>query len=377
LTHSLQVAQVGRRLAERLRFLYPIEAKASGGIDPDVVEAACCAHDLGHPPFGHTAEVELNRLAGAEIDGFEGNAQSLRIVTELAQHSTDPGRGLNLTRATLAATLKYPWFRGQNPMKPNKWGSYRSESADFEFAREGLAGSQEPTVEAQIMDWSDDITYSVHDLDDFFRAHRIPLHLFAEDTYKGERLRFIEAIKARHSGEDGWWSDEVAVENWITQLFAGLFELSAAYTGSRKERGALRQFTSTLIGRYVKSTTLVEKNGKVHLTRPPRILNEVAMLKELTWVYVIEAPSLASQQAGQRRVVRELFCIYMHAALTSDLDLFPPFFRDSIEDAAGDNKLIRRTVVDLIAGMTELQALTMFRRLTGVSPGSGLDEIVR
>jgi len=126
LTHSFQVAQVGRRLAERLLSVHGETVLLSDGLDPDVVEAACYAHDLGHPPFGHIAEEELNSLAGAGIDGFEGNAQSFRIITKLAQHSS-LHRGLDLTRATLAAVLKYPWRLGENPEKTNKWGAYRSE----------------------------------------------------------------------------------------------------------------------------------------------------------------------------------------------------------------------------------------------------------
>src|SRR5205809_376743 len=129
LTHSLQVAQVGRRLAEKLNKIQP-ETKEF--IDPDVVEAACLAHDLGHPPFGHIAEHALNELAD-EIGGFEGNAQSFRIVTRLASRSPNHA-GLDLTAATLAAVLKYPWQRGGNPQKTNKWGAYDSETRDFEFA---------------------------------------------------------------------------------------------------------------------------------------------------------------------------------------------------------------------------------------------------
>src|SRR6202140_3294366 len=133
LTHSLQVAQVGRSLAEKLRS--NAEAcDAVGGIDPDTVEAACLAHDLGHPPFGHTAEELLNTLVGSSAGGFEGNAQSFRIVTKLAFKSTTHA-GLDLTSGTLAAVLKYPWLKGQNKGKPHKWGAYKSEMADFEFAR--------------------------------------------------------------------------------------------------------------------------------------------------------------------------------------------------------------------------------------------------
>jgi len=142
-------------LGERLSRVHAEEV-SSEGLDPDVVEAACYAHDLGHPPFGHVVEEELNELAGAEIDGFEGNAQSFRIITKLAQHSP-LHRGLDLTRATLAAVLKYPWRRGENPKKPNKWGAYSSEDKDFEFAIQLRGESKGRTLEAQLMDWADDI----------------------------------------------------------------------------------------------------------------------------------------------------------------------------------------------------------------------------
>ena len=375
LTHSLQVAQVGRRMAERLLKTCPGEVEVGGGIDPDVVEAACCAHDLGHPPFGHTAEVQLNKLAGADIDGFEGNAQSFRIVTRLAQHSADH-RGLDLTRATLAAILKYPWFRGQSSNKPFKWGAYRSEAQDFEFARLLGDTSLEPTLEAQLMDWADDITYSVHDLDDFFRAHKIPLHLFADRTYRLQRTKFIEAAERRNAGEPGFWTDKSLANDSLLQIFGGLFKLSEPYTGSWKERAFLREFTSVLIGRYVQGTTLVERDGKIVLSRSEDLIREVAILKELTWIYVIEAPSLTSQQFGQRRVVETLFDVYMNAASPTASKLFPVYYRDMIDEAGHDEREIRRAVIDLIAGMTEAQALTMFRRLTGVSVGSGLEEIV-
>src|SRR6266436_2167187 len=153
LTHSFQVAQVGRRLAERLLALNSDLVLLSDGLDPDVVEAACYAHDLGHPPFGHIAEEELNALASTDIDGFEGNAQSFRIIAKLAQHSP-LHRGLDLTRATLAAVLKYPWRRGENSEKPNKWGGYSSEEKDFEFATQLRGKARERTLEAQLMDWA-------------------------------------------------------------------------------------------------------------------------------------------------------------------------------------------------------------------------------
>lgn len=376
LTHSLQVAQVGRRLAERLLNVHSDAVMLSDGLDPDVVEAACYAHDLGHPPFGHIAEEELNDLAGAEIDGFEGNAQSFRIITKLAQHSP-LHRGLDLTRATLAAVLKYPWRRGENTEKMNKWGAYSSEEKDFEFAIEMRGKTKDRTLEAQLMDWADDITYSVHDLDDFYRAHRIPLHLLADRRYERERSVFFQAALERHPERTGFWSDSKSLQESFNEVMIGLFPLSDRYGGTWKERAGLREFTSQLIGRYIGGTALGNREGGCELQIDDHLLLEVTMLKELTWIYVIEAPSLLSQQFGQRQAIRKLFEIYSEASRsTKQRSLFPAYYREAIEEAGSDERQIKRTVIDLIAGMTEAQALAMHNRLVGISVGSGLEEIV-
>jgi dGTPase len=377
LTHSLQVAQVGRRLAERLVKLFPAQVRESDGLDADVVEASCLAHDLGHPPFGHIAEKELNELAGEDIDGFEGNAQSFRIVTRLSQHSP-LHRGLDLTRASLAGVLKYPWRRGENPENPHKWGAYRAEEKDFEFAISLRQSPLARTIEAEIMDWADDITYSVHDLDDFYRAHKIPLHLLADRRYDHERGVFFEAAFKRHADRKGIWADSASLREAFNEVMVGLFPLRSAYTGSWLERAHLRDFTSQLIGRYVGGTRLATAtNGSSFLAIDEHLRLEVAMLKELTWVYVIEAPALVSQQFGQRVAIRGLFKIYSDAASSEKtFHLFPKYYRQALEDASGNDVQIRRIIIDLIAGMTETQALAMHSRLTGVSVGSGLEEIV-
>ncbi|MEO1341880.1 MAG: dGTP triphosphohydrolase, partial [Cyanobacteria bacterium J06635_13] len=189
LTHSLKVAQVARRLAERLVTEQPKIAAAIGGVDADVVEAAALAHDLGHPPFGHTAEEQLDacaRKAGLS-DGFEGNAQSFRILTRLAIHRLDY-YGLNLTRATLNAVLKYPWLRSPDTTSKRyrKYGVYDLDIEAFSFTRE--AANDRQSIEASIMDFADDITYSVHDLEDFYLAGLIPLELLATDWDELERF---------------------------------------------------------------------------------------------------------------------------------------------------------------------------------------------
>lgn len=376
LTHSLQVAQVGRRLAERLVARDPRsnDPSYSDGLDPDVVEAAGLAHDLGHPPFGHIAEEELNNLAGDAIGGFEGNAQSFRIVTRLSQHSPRY-RGLDLTRATLAAILKYPWLKGGNPNKPHKWGAYPSETKDFEFATMTSGGSpmKPKTLEAKLMDWSDDITYSVHDVEDFYRAGRVPLHLLADRRYLKERRRFLDAAFARHPHGEGW-TDHSELEEAFTGLIS-LFPLEGPYTGTWRERASLRDFTSQLINRFVNGTRLSLADNRCVLDLDPNIEMEVSMLKELTWVYVIEAPSLATQQAGQRRVIKGLHQLYTEALAEDRMYVFPPYYREALGDAV-DEGASKRVVIDLIAGMTEAQALAVHARLSGHEVGSGLYDLV-
>lgn len=181
LTHSLKVAQVAQRIAQRLKRDEPDEptnAKDAvlAALDVDAVEAAGLAHDLGHPPFGHIAEDELKALAGgAGLDGFEGNAQSFRILTRLgtAGPFTVGSAGLNLTRRTLNGTLKYPWLRNSEVAgRDGKWGAYPPDSNSLRWVREDWPRDAEASrsTEAEIMDWADDVTYAVHDVDDFYRG---------------------------------------------------------------------------------------------------------------------------------------------------------------------------------------------------------------
>jgi dGTPase len=346
---------------------------AEGGIDPDVVEAACLAHDLGHPPFGHVAEDILDELARAH-GGFEGNAQSFRIVARLASRSSNYG-GLDLTAATLAAILKYPWMKGANSGKPKKWGAYASEKEAFQFATRLLPSENERTMEAEIMDWADDVTYSVHDLEDFFRAGRLPLHLLAHRDPR-EREAFFETVFKRREGDPDFASKED-----LTKAFEGVllptFSITSAYDGSSTHRAALRAFTAILIGRYINAAALVEENDRIVLEIPLDYRAEVAMLKELTWTYVIEAPSLAARQHGQRKIIGGLFSTYSELAKDSKLwQVFPTFFRERLLAADGESDVVR-TCIDLIASMTETQAVAIHQRLMGMTHTSGLDDIMQ
>ena len=205
LTHTMKVAQVGRRLAE---YCVQRQQTLAGrlGVDPDVVEAACLAHDLGHPPFGHVGEWTLDRLGRKYqcMEGFEGNAQSFRIVARLSKQSRG-WEGLNLTRATLTALMKYPWPRAAEGPRSHKWGYYSSEEIDFNKSREWLPERFRAvkSVEAELMDWADDITYSVHDIEDFHRAGCIPWHMFhfgeKDDRNPFRKYLISEALRDWHA----------------------------------------------------------------------------------------------------------------------------------------------------------------------------------
>lgn len=413
LTHTLEVAQIGRRLAERLLSKYGKDfADSLGGIEPEVVEAAALAHDLGHPPFGHVAEQTLcelldkygdskkyrldplkifldkfglsRRLPTALRDGFEGNAQSFRIVTRLAVRypaarsgQDEDTVGLNLTRATLQAMSKYPWPRSSSSNHNGKWGTYSSEEHFLKWAKEPRPPEYElRSVEAKLMDWADDIAYAVHDVEDFYRAGLIPLErLIGDGTERDNFLhRTFERLGVDSSSATGQGLKEALSE---ILLYVRVRE---PYQGSRSQRAELRSSTSFFIGRYINSVELAESDSKpIQIDEDYK--SEVTMLKQLTWNYVIENPALKTQQHGQKQVIKELFDVFMNAANSNgnsktNWTMFPVGYREELEKTEGvDNAEKERTriVADLIASMTEQQALKMYQRLTGVSLGSVLD----
>jgi len=382
LTHSLRVSQLARRLAQKLVRRTPHLAEEAGGIDPSVAEAAGLAHDLGHPPFGHIAEETLRECVerAENLDAFEGNAQSFRIVTKLALSSPQLP-GLNLTRATLNALLKYPWSRQSDGFRKRKYGIYHSEEKEYEFARKLQPyGDFRKSAEAEIMDWADDVTYALHDAEDFYRAGLIPLDRLASTDDNFERKRFLDGMYER-PGLRRQMGDEPRIK--VEQIFEDIirmFDIAEPYSGTREQRERLRWWSSFLIGRFVSAIELRDPISDdepfVEISQREKI--EVTILKALTWFYVIYNPALATQQYGQRRMIRDLFEIFGSAANSSkdeDRNIIPYAFQERLRQAEGDTSATVRLIADLIAGMTEQGLVKLHKRLTGADMGSVLDYV--
>ena len=394
LTHSLKVAQVARRLAERLQELNNSNSNLIdkyGGLDPDVVEAAAIAHDLGHPPFGHIAEKELDQLARSHglSDGFEGNAQTFRILTLLEPHRPQYP-GLDLTRATLNATLKYPWFcerdngNTQSKKRSKKYSIYDQDRKAFEFVREvsvtGLQNSQQ-SLEASIMDFADDVTYSVHDLEDFYFAGLIPLEIIInnEDEFEKFLDNWIQTISDNKLKEQINESEQkISLKNLLN-----LYSNKKGYnTGSIEQIAYIKSVSSNLIQNYIQSVSLKEDYGEHgYLERPRKIEIELNFLQRIVWKYVILNPRLATQQYGQRKIIKTLFDVYKEAVETNQVNLIPAHFlqNGSLERllTTGDQKNQKvRIAVDIVASFSEMEAILMFRRFTGIDHGSVMDYIV-
>jgi dGTPase len=375
LTHSFKVAQVARRLAERLQKDEP-DVELVAKLDVDATEAAALGHDTGHPPFGHIAEEVLaDLMEGA--GGFEGNAQSFRIVCRLAMRDPEH-RGLNLAPVTLNGMLKYPWLLGDHPTDPEskKFGAYWSDREDFIAAqgqstvRPGLR-----TLEAELMDWADDVTYAVHDLEDFYRVGLVPLDRLRTDG--DERVRFFQSF----FGEDGALRkkfdglDAEHLRARVDLLFLGRLVFDP-FVGTTTQRAQLRQATSDLIGDFMGAITArvsAEDATKRVVHIDPDSQADVLILKELTWFYVINRPALALIQEAQKDVVKRLFDTYERAARPGGRrELLPVAEREALADDPSE-PVRQRIICDFVAGMTELRALELHGLLTGSRQGTILD----
>jgi dGTPase len=353
LTHSLEVAQIGRGIAEEL------------GCDPDVVDTAGLAHDIGHPPFGHNGERALDAVAGS-CGGFEGNAQTLRILTRLEPKVLgEREHGLNLTRASLDAATKYPWPR---TVGTTKFGVYEDDRAVFDWVREG-APERRRCLEAQVMDWADDVAYSVHDVEDGVRSGRISIPALTDRT---ERMVVAELAAKHFSVEPVSGLEEVAAELVRLPVVADL--AGAEYDGSLGAQVALKRLTSELVGRFAAAAVTATRGryGEDTLTRyaadlivPARVAAEVALLKAVALRYVMSDPGRLALQAAQREWLTALAAALVDRGHEALEPAFVPAWRDATDDAAR-----LRVVVDQVAALTDAQAVRWHRVYVGVAASS-------
>ena len=344
LSHSLECAQIGRELGESL------------GADPDLLETACLSHDLGHPPFGHNGEEALAEVAGA-CGGFEGNAQSFRLLTRIEAKSVDSNGksvGLNLTRASLDAATKYPWSNLVNPLK---FGLYGDDIEIFNWMRQGAPDGQK-CIEAQIMDWSDDCAYSVHDLEDAIFAGQVKVTEFERDF----DLLYKEMV-------NGYKSD--ATEEEAAAALARLQALSCwpiTFDRTHRSLARLKDTTSQLIGRFVlaaeSKTRLVHGDGPLtrysaKLEIPREAAIEVDFLKAVAGHYLINAAASQERYEKQKVVIHDLVGMLFEAA-PLELD---PIFEDDWKLATNDSERLR-VVVDQIASLSDPGAYALHTHLS-------------
>lgn len=412
LTHSLKVAQVGRRICASLISKQPKLAKQYH-LNCDVVEAACLAHDLGHPPFGHHGEKILNRLVLGEIqtiendftkqemfkirpdpDGFEGNAQTIRIITKLSalfMRKDAPDQGLDLTQAVVAGCIKYPWAREPNhKFRSKKWGYYSTEQKSYDWARKHWEG-HDKTIDCQIMDIADDITYSVHDLEDFHRCGVIPWKELFMDPLDSKNITLRGKILIQRALER-WTNrldDEIPrdAEQQLRNSYHSLAETICTwaavhdepYDGRREHRVQTRQLVSNLVSMLTNRLKLVkDKSGKHKVSIGIEEQNHLRLLKGITIDYILSNPALMAQQLGQGRVLIQLFGDFLRAMVDPEARLYLPRRFGAIS-ADFDRGAItaRRAASDCICSLTEGEAMAFHARLRGFNGGSVMHPLVR
>lgn len=345
LSHSLECAQIGRELGESL------------GADPDLLETACLSHDLGHPPFGHNGEEALAAVS-KDCGGFEGNAQSFRLLTRIEAKTVDSNGksiGLNLTRASLDAATKYPWSNQVNPLK---FGVYADDVEIFNWMRHGAPEGRK-CIEAQIMDWSDDCAYSVHDLEDAIFAGQITVNDFERD------FDLLHSVMATDYKSDATKSEAAAA----LERLASLSCWPRGFDRTHASVARLKDTTSQLIGRFVGAAERQTRatHGEGNLSRysanleiPRETLIEVDFLKAVAGHYLINAAASQDRYEKQQIVIRELVEA-LYAKAPSELD---PIFEDDWKFATTDAERLR-VVIDQIASLTDPGAYALHARLLG------------
>lgn len=416
LSHSLEVAQIAKSIAIKLNSESEYFARPKHKIDLDLVEFAGLSHDIGHPPFGHNGEAALDECM-LDNGGFEGNAQTFRILSRLEKKSTahlvdgavspidQKGRdirvGLNLTYRSLAATLKYDNelpVRASERKKSKKFkGYYASDRKLVDTIKRSILGSSEvskfKTIECSIMDVADDIAYSTYDLEDNFKAGFLsPLELFSLDR---SILQKVADTTAQRLDEHFPELPATKKKFLLADVYKILFETFTPMFGVEQEeiemiaRGKLSsrakmflstttlqnsekiasdgyervKFTSGLVQNFIQGVRVLphEKFAQLHQVRLDlRTFKRVEVLKNITYEAVIMSPKMQVVEYRGKDIVQQIF-----AALDSKKgsSLLPDDYKKLYESLIGPER--KRVICDFIAGMTDRYAFEFYSRLYG------------
>ena len=407
LTHSLEVGQIAKSIAIRLNDTESFLYNSCGCIDVDLVEMAGWTHDIGHPPFGHTGEEALDECMRND-GGFEGNAQTLRLIAKIEKkrqsldvngNATETGfddtgndhrQGLNLCMRSLASILKYD---SKIPPHRDVWaarqdgrakGYYLEETELINHVKESVSpGYPEDeafrTIECSIMDIADDIAYSTYDIEDAFKAEFLkPLDFIAPEP------EIIDAVQSKlefnleqeqiaqtlHDIFAEWiFESESEAENGVNDE---ILSTSLAYHSNRllADNGYARTyFTSSLVGEFIRSVCFIPNHQYPPLSTVKlnqQSLTKVEILKHFVYQSLIKSPDLEVQSHRGKEIVRELFNI-LTGPRNRDGRLMPRDFRKQFQ-AVNKNQQKRRIVCDFISTMTDAYAIEYFKRLSSEAP---------
>ena len=350
LTHSLEVAQIGRSISSFLKQTSPF-LDESFFIDPDLIEGICLTHDLGHSPFGHAGERTLHQLM-KQFGGFEGNAQSLRIISETIYPGLDSRRGMNSSRAFIDGILKYKRLFRENPAAPNQFIYDEQEYLrNFVLGETDLSEIGEPnnfrSLECEIMDWADDTAYCLNDL---------------VDSMNAGFLRF-ERVKL--------WAENQNLQGAL----AGHAEtiLSAIREGKAEAR------FSKKIGSFIRCCSLVERSSPAFSTTnryhfgllvEPAIRTEADFYKRLSQELVFDHPQLHQLERKARVILEGIFEAFAESYLGTNTSRLMPESFDRIIRSKQDRRARARILCDYIAGMTDGFAIRTYKRLYDPDFGS-------
>lgn len=349
LTHSIEVAQIGRSICNFLLYKETDLFSEEYYIDPDLVESICLGHDLGHPPFGHAGERTINKLM-SPYGGFEGNAQTLRLITEIFYRGDDNRRGMNPTRAFLDGILKYKaTFKNFNNPENHFIYDDQKKYIEFVFGKKNFIREFKSvnhlnnfrSIECQIMDWADDTAYAVNDL---------------VDSISGGFITITKLVQ---------WQKENNLSEYQNQIVDEMIEWMKS--GKFKPKFGMQ------IGDFVRSCSLVKRKTfldkltnrySLDLKIAKPVLEKAELYKRISVELVFRSPQLHQMEYKGKYMIEKMFRLFEDNYVTKNggMKLLPDF-TDKIIRNEKNKKSRARLVCDQIAGMTDSYAMRTYRRL--------------